>query len=136
MEVRAHAPCTALRDGTLPPGPSSSACWASLWGSWMRLTRTKCKLFCPDPDVTAKGKKIILDKCVTLTKENKLELCAVPHKFQFLILGVCLQNVARDDVRGCVNLQHLQTLVVCPSATVVQHVATGQENNKRAGILL
>lgn len=71
-----------------------------------------------------------------MTKENKLELCAVPHKFQFLVLGVCLENVARDDLGGCVNLQHLQTLVVCPSASVVQHVATGQENNERASILL
>lgn len=48
-------------------------------------------------------KGIILDKCVPLTEENKLELCALPHKFQFLHLGVCLENVAQDDLGACEN---------------------------------
>ena len=54
-------------------------------------------------EVTTREKKIILDKCVPLTEENKLELCVMPHKFQFLHLGVCLEDVAQDDLGGCEN---------------------------------
>ena len=64
----------------------------SPWGGWMPQTRIKRNLFCSDPDMNgnmrSNRKGIILDKCVPLTEENKLELCATPHRFQFLPLGV------------------------------------------------
>lgn len=73
----------------------------------MPRTRFKWNLFCSDSDTNgdmrSNRKGIILDKCVPLTEENKLELCALPHKFQFLHLGVCLENVAQEDLGACEN---------------------------------